>query len=70
MNEEYHFQKLSDIKAAMPNEQREFSTGGVIVDCTNPHRKDTKKDYCMRLKIIDPSHPALSCTVFLYGRST
>ena len=29
---------------------------GIIVDSTNPHRKDVKKDYCMRLKIIDPTY--------------
>jgi len=28
---------------------------GVIVDATNPYKKDVKKDYCMRLKLIDAS---------------
>ena len=53
----------------MPEDQKEFSSAGLIVDCTNPHRKDTKKDYCMRLKIIDPSHPNDQCSVFLYAKS-
>ena len=53
----------------MPDDQKEFSSAGLIVDCTNPHRKDTKKDYCMRLKIIDPSHPNDQCSVFLYAKN-
>jgi hypothetical protein len=69
MNEEYNFQTLSQIKGKMPSDQKEFSSGGLIVDCTNPHRKDSKKDYCMRLKIIDPSQPNDQCSVFLYARS-
>ena len=41
---------------------------GVIVDCTNPHRKDAKKDFCVKLKIIDPSSSNDPCHVFLYSR--
>jgi hypothetical protein len=41
----------------------------VIVDCTNPHRKDAKKDYCLKLKIIDSSSPTDPCVVFLYART-
>ena len=45
---------LKKIKAeAAPNKQ--FSTIGIIVDSTNPYRKDIKRDYCMRLKVIDSS---------------
>lgn len=45
---------LKKIKAeAAPNKQ--LSTIGIIIDATNPYRKDIKKDYCMRLKLIDSS---------------
>ena len=55
MNEEYHIESLKEIKKQMPSSNKQFTTIGVIVDCANPHRKDAKKDYCMRLKIIDSS---------------
>ena len=42
---------------------------GIIVDCTNPHRKDSKKDYCLKLKIIDPSSVNDPCHVFLYSKA-
>lgn len=38
------------------------------MDCTNPHRKDAKKDFCLKLKIIDSSSPTDPCHVFLYAR--
>ena len=45
---------LKKIKAeAAPNKQ--LSTIGIIVDSTNPYRKDIKRDFCMRLKVIDSS---------------
>lgn len=68
MNEEHNLPKLSDIKRQASTERSEFSTAGVIVDCTNPHRKDTKKDYCLRLKIIDQSSHNEPCFVFLYSK--
>lgn len=40
----------------------------MIVDCTNPHRKDAKKDYCLKLKIIDSSSTNDPCHVFLYSK--
>ena len=55
MNEEYTLTKLADIKRKVATEAAECSTIGIIVDCTNPHRKDTKKDFCLKLKIIDAS---------------
>lgn len=42
---------------------------GIIVDCTNPHRKDSKKDYCLKLKIVDPSSLNDPCHVFLYSKT-
>ncbi len=52
MSNKLNIDTLKKIKADLaPNKQ--FSTLGVIVDSTNPYRKDVKKDYCMRLKIID-----------------
>ena len=42
---------------------------GIIVDSTNPHRKDSKKDYCLKLKIIDPSTVNEPCQVFLFSKS-
>jgi hypothetical protein len=47
----------------------EFSAMGVVVDCTTPHRKDTKKDYCLKLKIIDQSSINDPCNVFLFSRN-
>lgn len=70
MNEEYHFTKLADIKKQLPAETNEFTTMGIVVDCTNPFRKDVKKDFCLKLKIMDPSLPSSSdlCHVFLYSK--
>lgn len=46
-----------------------FSTLGLIIDCANPHRKDPKKDYLMRVKIFDPSISINEpVTIFLYAR--
>jgi len=52
MSNKLHIETLKKIKAEVaPNKQ--FSTLGIITDSTNPYRKDIKKDYCMRLKVID-----------------
>ena len=69
MNEEYSFSKLAEIKKQLPRNQQEFSTIGIIIDSTNPYRKDSKKDFCMKLKIIDPSSANDPCHVFLFSRS-
>ena len=42
---------------------------GIVIDSTNPHRKDTKKDFCLKLKLIDPSSPTEACYVFLHSRN-
>ena len=68
MNEEYHFTKLAEIRRQVSTEKNEFTTMGIVVDCTNPHRKDAKKDFCVKLKMIDPSSPTEPCHVFLYSR--
>lgn len=68
MNEEYNFTKLNDIKNTLSPEKNQFTTMGIVVDCTNPHRKDAKRDYCVKLKMIDPSTASDPCTVFLYSR--
>lgn len=52
MSSKLVIETLKKIKSeAGPNKQ--FSTLGVVTDSTNPYRKDFKKDYVMRLKIID-----------------
>ena len=68
MNEEYSFTKLADIRRQVSSDKNEFSSMGIVVDCTNPHRKDAKKDFCLKLKLIDPSSPTDACHVFLYSR--
>lgn len=68
MNEEYTITKIADIRRQASADRAEFSTIGVIIDCTNPHRKDTKRDFCLKLKIIDASSPSEPCNVFLYSR--
>ena len=68
MKEEYNLSTLADIKRHANAERNQFSTMGVIVDCTNPHRKDAKKDFCVKLKIIDPTSSNDPCHVFLYSR--
>lgn len=60
--------KLAEIKRQASTERSEFNTIGVIVDSTNPHRKDAKKDFCLKLKIIDPSSSSEPCHVFLYSK--
>ncbi len=56
MSNKLTIESLKKIKSeAAPN--KHLSTIGVIVDSTNPYRKDVKKDYCMRLKLIDSSLP-------------
>jgi hypothetical protein len=60
--------KLADIKRLASADRSQFSTIGVIVDCTNPHRKDAKKDYCLKIKIIDSTSPHEPCHVFLYSK--
>lgn len=42
---------------------------GVIVDCTTPHRKDVKRQFCVKLKMIDPSTTNEPCHVFLYSKN-
>ena len=69
MNEEYSFTKIADIKRRVSADTNEFTTVGIVVDSTNPHRKDTKKDFCLKLKLIDPSSPTDPCHVFLYSRN-
>ena len=69
MNEEYSFSKLGDIRKQVSADNNEFSTMGIVVDCTNPYRKDSKKDFCLKLKLIDPSSPSEPCHVFLYSRT-
>lgn len=69
MNKEYTLTKLADIRRQTSGERSEFSTIGIIVDCTNPHRKDSKKDFCLKLKIIDASSFNEPCVVFLYARN-
>jgi hypothetical protein len=69
MNEEYPLTKLSDIRSQLSPDRAEFSVMGVVVDCTTPHRKDPKKDYCLKLKIIDQSSITDPCIVFLFSRS-
>ena len=68
MNEEYSITKLAEIKKKTSPERNEFTTMGIVVDCTNPHRKDAKRDYCVKLKIMDPSSPTDFCVVFLYSK--
>jgi len=68
MNEEYTITKLADIRRQVNADKSEFSTIGVIIDSTNPHRKDTKKDFCLKLKIVDSSSPSEPIHVFLYSR--
>lgn len=52
MSNRTNIETLKKIKAeATANKQ--LSTIGIIVDSTNPYRKDIKKDFCMRLKLID-----------------
>lgn len=45
------------------------STVGVVVDCTALHRKDVRRDYTMKVKIIDESWSKEPCTVFIYGET-
>lgn len=42
---------------------------GLVVDCTAPHRKDIKRDYIMKIKIIDQNYNKDPCSVFIYGSS-
>ncbi len=52
MSNRTNIETLKKVKTeAAPNKQ--LSTIGIIVDSTNPYRKDIKKDFCMRLKLID-----------------
>ena len=68
MQEEYQISKLVEIRRELDGGRGDFTTMGVIIDSTNPHRKDAKKDFCMKLKIIDSSSPNDPCHVFLYSR--
>jgi len=69
MSDTFTITSFKDIKKTIPNNGKYFTTVGLIVDATNPHRKDVKKDYCMKLKIIDQSLPNEQLYVFLYGKN-
>jgi hypothetical protein len=46
-----------------------FTTIGLIVDAANPFRKDIKKDYCMKVKIIDPTYNNQQLLVCLFNKN-
>lgn len=60
---------IKKIKAEVAHNKQTLSTIGIIVDATNPYRKDIKRDYCMRLKIIDSSYSNDFLTVFLFAKN-
>jgi hypothetical protein len=68
MSSKFTIETLKKIKSeAGPN--KTFSTLGVITDSTNPYRKDLKRDYCMRLKLIDATLNNEELTVFLFAKN-
>jgi hypothetical protein len=52
MSNKLTIETLKKIKGDKPTGKL-TSTLGAIVDSTNPHRNDLKKDFCMRLKVTD-----------------
>lgn len=52
MSNKFTIESLKKIKAEIVN-NKQISTIGIVVDATNPYRKDIKRDYCMKVKIID-----------------
>ena len=68
MSNRFSIETLRKIKSETgPN--KTYSTLGVITDSTNPYRKDIKRDYCMRLKLIDATLNNEELTVFLFAKN-
>jgi hypothetical protein len=68
MSNKVTIESLKKIKADIAH-NKQFSTIGIIVDATSPYRKDIKKDYCMKLKIIDSSVQDDELYVFLFAKN-
>ena len=54
MSKNLVIETLKKIKTE-PLNNKLLSTIGIIVDATNPNRRDVKKDYCMRVRLTDQS---------------
>lgn len=68
MSNRFSIETLRKIKSETgPN--KTYSALGVITDSTNPYRKDIKRDYCMRLKLIDATLNNEELTVFLFAKN-
>lgn len=52
MSKNFVIETLKKIKTEQLSNKL-LSTIGIIVDATNPNRRDVKKDYCMRIKLTD-----------------
>jgi regulation of enolase protein 1 (concanavalin A-like superfamily) len=48
-------------------DRKQQSTLALIVDVTAAHKKDVKKDYILRMKVMDESRPTDFCSVFIYS---
>ena len=68
MSNKFTIESLKKIKAEATN-NKQTSTLGFIVDSTSPYRKDVKKDYCMKIKIIDSTLTNEELYVFLFAKN-
>ena len=57
-------QSIFDLNEA---DRKQQSTLALIVDVTAAHKKDVKKDYILRMKIMDDSRSTEHCSVFIYS---
>jgi regulation of enolase protein 1 (concanavalin A-like superfamily) len=44
------------------------STMGIIVDSTAPYKKDVKKDFILKIKVVDAERINEPCSVFIYSK--
>ena len=55
MDDDNKLRNLNQLLKGPASDNRRGSTLGLVVDCTAPHRKDPKRDFVMKVKIIDQS---------------
>lgn len=62
-----HHRSLQSIFDLGEADRKDQTTLALIVDVTAPHKKDVKKDYILRMKVMDESRPTELCSVFIYS---
>lgn len=69
----YKINRMTDLKQLQTifdmneTDRKNQSTMGLIVDVTAPHKKDVKKDYILRIKVIDESRTNELTSIFIYN---